>query len=66
MREGSPWQLVLLFSDLYPGRLWASGGAPWTRNEAGALDYLNPDAVREFIRLTHEAYRERFVRNSAS
>ena len=58
--RGEVWQVAILFTDLYPGRLWATGGAPWTRSEAGALDYLNPDAVREFIRLTHEEYRKRF------
>lgn len=53
------FSLVILFTALFPGRLWATNGAPWARNEVGALDYLNPDAVREFIRLTHEQYRER-------
>lgn len=53
------FSIIVLFTDHFPGRLWATNGAPWARNEVGALDYLNPDAVREFIHLTHEQYRER-------
>ncbi|MFO7947174.1 MAG: glycosyl hydrolase [Armatimonadota bacterium] len=31
----------------------------WT-NDGGYLDTMNPDAVAEFIRVTHEAYAERY------
>lgn len=34
-------------------------GSPWTRNERGYIDTLSPDAMRQFITLTHERiYRE--------
>jgi len=32
---------------------------PW-HNDGAYLDTMNPDAVAEFIRVTHRAYADRF------
>lgn len=39
--------------------MYATHCAPWTRGETGYLDVLNPDAVDEFMRLTHLEYDRR-------
>ena len=52
------WQIAVFFTDRFAGRMWATSCSPWTRGEPGALDYLDPDAVAAFIRLTHERYEK--------
>jgi hypothetical protein len=52
-------EALLFFLKDASAPLYATHCAPWTKGEKGYLDLLNPDAVDEFMRLTHFEYDNR-------
>lgn len=51
---------LVFFEEPMTDNTFATSFAPWAREEAGMLDYLNPEAVGEFMKLTHEEYARRY------
>lgn len=60
--EGARRSLVFFEEPMTDG-IFATSCAPWAREEAMMLDYLNPEAVGAFMELTHEEYARRYSRH---
>lgn len=52
---------VFIFEELtVMDKFFCTSCASWAQNEKGYLDLSNPDAVKEFMKRTHEEYEKRF------
>jgi len=50
------WEVLIVQILLSRIRVFLVTGSAWSKGTKGYLDFMNPDAVREFINMTHESY----------
>lgn len=58
--EPGDWNVVVFTERTNPDIFFSTTCAPWVGNERGYLDLLSKDAVRCFMKYTHEEYQKRF------
>lgn len=59
-RPSKDWELIIFYICLLDDKFFCTCCAPFCKGERGYIDLINPEAVRYFIKNTHEEYRKRF------
>ncbi|MHA1279296.1 MAG: glycosyl hydrolase [Candidatus Helarchaeota archaeon] len=60
VRPGKGWEVIIFYTCTNDDKFACLTCSPFSKNDRGYIDLLNPDAVRYFIQHTHEEYKKRF------